>query len=327
MLSYEFKETEKIRHLVNEIEALKIVFATIKPLAHVEENIRRESLLKSSIYSARIEGNPLGMDDMKNVTLSQNSHDLKKIEVFNLQRAHNFIYGKNVPNNFDLPLIKKLHNIVMKGISANAGEFRTEPWGIFNPAGIAVYLAPAYFKIPVLMGEYADFGKNIKHEVPVKSAIMQFLFEKIHPFADGNGRVGRLLSLYILNQGGYGFRGTVSIEEAIDSGRESYYSSLEPSIDANPFVVFFLESFISQSKVTIEKLTQIREELAEDVLLPRRREIFKIIKDHPYCSFDLLSRRFREVNVKTLHYDLKKLQDDGFIIKVGKTRGVLYKVK
>lgn len=64
---------------------------------------------------------------------------------------------------------------------------------------------------------------------------------------------------------------------------------------------------------------------AEDYLLPRRREILGTIKDHPDCTFDLISRRFPLVNPKTLHYDLKQLQEKGFIIKAGKTRGVTYK--
>ncbi|KKQ97416.1 MAG: hypothetical protein UT24_C0008G0073 [Candidatus Woesebacteria bacterium GW2011_GWB1_39_12] len=59
----------------------------------------------------------------------------------------------------------------------------------------------------------------------------------------------------------------------------------------------------------------------------RRKEICTFIKNYPFCSFDFISRRFLAVNPKTLHYDLKKLQEEGFIIKAGKTRGVTYKVK
>jgi len=57
----------------------------------------------------------------------------------------------------------------------------------------------------------------------------------------------------------------------------------------------------------------------------RRQEIVYIISDHPNCSFDFLQRRFPAVNPKTLHYDIKKLIDLSLIIKVGATRGALYK--
>lgn len=69
MLKHRYKETKEIRKLLNEIEAYKIVFKTITPLPNIEENIRRESLLKSSLFSARIEGNPLTLEraDRKSV--------------------------------------------------------------------------------------------------------------------------------------------------------------------------------------------------------------------------------------------------------------------
>jgi len=63
----------------------------------------------------------------------------------------------------------------------------------------------------------------------------------------------------------------------------------------------------------------------EDFLLPRRREILETIKDHPGCSFDFIRRRFSSVNPKTLHYDMGQLLKKGFILKVGGTRGAIYK--
>jgi len=73
------------------------------------------------------------------------------------------------------------------------------------------------------------------------------------------------------------------------------------------------------------KLDEKKEKLIEDSLLPRRREILEIIKDHPYCSFDSISRRFPSTNQKTLHYDLRQLQIKEFIIKAGVTKGARYK--
>ncbi len=88
-----------------------------------------------------------------------------------------------------------------------------------------------------------------------------------------------------------------------------------------------LEALVEEANVFLEKLKKQPEELPQDTLLPRRREIFEIIADHPFCSFDFISRRFPKVNIKTLHYDLHKLQESGFIVKIGQTRGVTYKVK
>ncbi len=325
MLKYRFKETQKIKGLLIEIEALRILFDQVKTSPHVEENLRRESLLKSALFSARVEGSPLSLRDIKFASEVEKSDDRKKLEVFNLLRVYRLVLSSKAPKKLSQAFIKKLHQMAMKNITPDAGSFRKEPWAIFNQAGVPIYLAPMPSRLPKLMSDYIQANFNLKYEIPVKAAILQFLFEKIHPFADGNGRVGRLISACVMKNGGYGFRGLVSIEEMIDQDRENYYQALEPSRDTDSFVEFFLESFIEQTKSVFGKLNEREEELPEDFLLPRRREILEIIKDHPYCSFDFISRRFLAINPKTLHYDLKQLQKKAFIIKAGKTRGVTYK--
>jgi Fic family protein len=177
------------------------------------------------------------------------------------------------------------------------------------------------------MKEFISTINSLPEEAPIKAGFAQFVFEKIHPFADGNGRVGRLLSAYILRIGSFGFRGLVSFEEYVDQHREAYYHALEPGAGASEFVEFFLESLVNQANAFLEKLKSQPEELPEDTLPPRRREILEIISDHPFCSFDFISRRFLSVNPKTLHYDLQQLQKSGFVQRLGKTRGSTYRVK
>jgi len=320
MLNFGYRETDTIKKLLFEAEALKILFQNFKTLPHIEEKIRRESLLKSSLYSARIEGNPAEYGNIEDVD------KLHKLEIFNLLSAYKYIYSTRVQKHLTINLIKKIHGTVMKGISGMAGSYRGESWAIFNKEGAVVYLPPAHFKVPKLMNDLVSKYEKSTYHPFVKSAITQFLFEKIHPFADGNGRVGRLVSAYILQNEGYGFRGLVPVEEIIDNKRPDYYQTLEPNNNATLFVEFMLESFIEQAKKTSEKLLNTNEEKPEDFLSPRRREIFEIVKDHPFSSFNFISRRFSKINVKTLHYDLKKLQEKGFIIKIGETRGVTYKI-
>jgi len=325
VLKYKFKESKKVKRLLIELEALKMLFAQFKILPQIEENLRRESLLKSALFSARIEGNLLDLEKIKYAGETEKSNDVKKIEVFNLLRAYRYISSPKAPQKLNQSFVKKIHQMVMKNISFESGRWRTEPWAIFNQAGVAIYLAPSPFRLAKLMREFVQMSRDIEEEIPIKAAILQFLFEKIHPFADGNGRVGRLISSYLMKEGGYDLRGLVSMEEMIDKNRESYYQSLEPSTEITPFVEFFLESLVAQAKSLLDKLGEKKEELPEDFLLPRRREILEIIKEHPYCSFNFISRRFPSINQKTLHYDLRQLQIKGFIIKTGVTKGVRYK--
>lgn len=319
MRKFFYKETEEIRRRLIEIEASKIVFDNAKVLPEVEEHIRRQSLLKSAIYSAKIEG-------------VQNTEDEKgtKREVSNLLKAYHLVYVKEKADELSVKVIRDLHSVVMKNLSGMAGKFRQEPWAIFNSAGFAIYLAPPHFEVPKLMDQYINYINELPHHPVINAAIAQFVLEKIHPFADGNGRVGRLISALVLRKNNYHFRGILPFEEYTDNNRQEYYYALEPSSDMTDFVEYFLTSMVSASKMMMTKISQAdtkNETKKINLLAPRREEIINIIKDHPLCSFEFLTRRFANVNIKTLHYDLKKLQEMGLIEKAGATRGTLYKVK
>ena len=197
MLKFRYQETTGMKKLLIELEALRIIFDTIKPISKIEENIRRESLLKSSLFSARIEGNPLTLTQAKHISPHREETDITKKEIFNLLRAYHSIYSQTSPKKISKKIILKLHEFVLKGISAEAGRLRQEQSAIFNQAGVAVYMPPAFFKLPELMTNYVDIINTLEYSAPVNAGIAHFLIEKIHPFLDGNGRVGRLISAFV----------------------------------------------------------------------------------------------------------------------------------
>lgn len=311
---YKWEITPEITQLIIELESIKLLIGQLPSNQSTEQSLRQHSLLKSAVFSARIEGFP--------DTLSS-----PRKESQNLLRTYQFVLSNKSPKKLSLGFIKKIHKLVLDKLSSSSGNWRTEPWAIFNQAGIAIYLAPPHFEVPELMNLYTKFINGLTDHPSVKSAVAQFIFEKIHPFADGNGRVGRLISAFLLEKNGFGFKGLAPFEEYIDKNREDYYYCLESSVDCTGFVKFFLEALVSQSKEYVEKLNSSKLDSPEDSLSPRRREILEIIQDHPNCSFDFLQRRFLAINSKTLHYDLLKLQKAGFIRKLGATKGVLYSSK
>lgn len=312
-----------MKKLLSQLEALRLAFELIKPSPTVTENIRLESLLKSSLYSAKIEGNQLSYEA---VQTNLNNKTRAKLEVFNLLTAYKFIYSKNAPQKVSLLLIKKLHLKAMKNLIPYPGQFRHEQSAIFNQAGIAIYLTPPPTEIIDRLNQLIKQVNQNTEPTPIRAARAHFQFEKVHPFIDGNGRVGRLLTAEIMNQGGFGFNGLVSIEEAINNNKGEYYQVLNETKNYQPLTRFLLNLYVEQGKNILTKLSQPQTE--EQSTLPlRRREILNILKDHPYASFDFIKRRFFSVNPKTLHYDLKKLQEQKLIIKVGVTRGAVYQVK
>ena len=310
MNQYQWRITPRANQLLIELEAIKLVFEAAPSRPHLELNLRRQSLLRSAVFSARVEGFP--------DTLSS-----PKKESQNLLSAYQHLYSEKAPQKLSLSLIRCLHRIVLRR-NTTAGNWRSQPWAIFNQSGAVVYLAPPAMAVPSLMDEYIEYLGGLSDHLAVIATLAQFIFEKIHPFADGNGRVGRLISSFLLEKSGYGFRGLAPFEEDIEEHRSSYYSHLEPASDCTGFIEFSLEALVFQLKKDVSQLTQREAELPEDSLLPRRREILDIIHDHPHCTFDFLRRRFSAVNVKTLHYDLAQLRKKGFISKHGQTKGVVY---
>ncbi len=294
------------QEIIAQIEVLKIYFKKLNLHQDIRKNVLRNSLLKSARFSSKIE----------------NANT--KTEINNLYNAYLYITSPKCPKLISLKLIKDLHKIVMNNILGNAGSFRSQPCAIYNTAGVAIYLAPPAQKISQLLTNLIEENNNSRKHCLINAAIFQFKFEKIHPFLDGNGRIGRLISYLILFKNGFSFNGYLSPEEYISNYREIYYDSLEPNKDYQPFVKFFLESILTQITITFDNLEN-PDNL--NTLLPRRREIYEIIKDHPNCTFDFIHRRFIKINPKTLHYDLLRLQKENLIIKSGVSRGVSYIIK
>jgi len=313
MLKYKWEITPRINQLLIELEAIKMVFDRLPTHPHLELNLRRHSLLRSAVFSARVEG---FLDTLNS----------PKREGQNLLSAYLYLYSAKAPKRLSLSFIRRLHRLVLKKNSAS-GNWRSQPWAIFDQSGAVVHLAPPAIEVVPLMDEYVEYLDNLDDHPAVISALAQFIFEKIHPFADGNGRVGRLISSFILEKNGFGFRGLAPFEEYIEEHRSLYYANLEPTADCTGFIEFFLTALISQLKKDTLTLNQRPTELPEDSLLPRRQEILEIIRDHPNCTFDFLQRRFTVVNSKTLHYDLAQMMKKGFIRKLGVTKGVVYGIR
>ncbi len=315
--------TPRIVKLLQDIEGARQVIENTAIPTEIEANIRRQSTLKSSLYSARIEGNTLTLDDLPRST----SKSQKKQEVFNVLKATNWLYSQRA-KDLSLTAILKLHTLCMDGLLSKMelGKYRTEPEAIFNSAGIAVYLAPRPSQIIPLLQKMLTFTNSSKEQfIPIKACLVHYTFEKIHPFTDGSGRVGRLAMQAVLHRDGYGMKGLLAIEEYLDIHRSDYYDALtDTDRDVTGYLEFMLEALAVSAEQVKKQVLEKQHADAADYLLPRRSEILNIVKDHKLINFDSIQRRFMEVNERTLRYDLKQLVDAGLIKKLGTTNGVYY---
>lgn len=318
--------TPEIVELIAKIEAIRIYLVSLNVEKQVKEKIQRVSLLKSSLFSARIEGNTLDLSDLEE---GKKLEEKKKQEVFNIVRASRFVNAKVKRGDLARNIMLELHARIMQNLTPDAGHFRQEVSAIFNQAGVAVYVPPPPSDIARLLNNLLTYINSDKEKFPLVAAFVAHLvFEKIHPFLDGNGRVGRLLIAAILKAKDWDFTFTVPFEEYLDEHKDEYYFHLDTGLkNTNDYILFMLEAFLKE----IEKIKKEIEELVEKkekiFLPPRQEEIFNIIKDHSVVSFDMIRRRFLKVPERTLRYDLKKLLDRKIIEKSGETRARYYRVK
>lgn len=311
----------KISDLLLSIEASREVVDSFPLDPVVEQNITRASTLKSSLYSAKIEGNPLKLEEIT----GRRSKEEKKMEVFNLLKTINFVKDTGA-KTLDTKYILELHRLVHGAKKDNSAGFRHEAEALYNAAGIAIELFPRPKLIRPLVERLIKFINSPKERhVPIRAVLAHYTLEKIHPFVDGNGRVGRCLIQKILFSGGYGMKGLLSIEEYLNTHRNTYYRMLEePEKEVTDYVEFMLEAIASTAKEAKELVVTKQKPLIEDFLLPRRAEIYRLVTEHKMMNFDSLKRRFAAVNPRTLRYDLLQLQNQKLIKKLGSTRGVYY---
>ncbi|MEP7166694.1 MAG: Fic family protein [Candidatus Woesebacteria bacterium] len=311
---------ERIRFLSKVLESIPVS-------ATVAQRIFHRQILKSSLFSARIEGNQLTFSDYE----KGSGQDIQKREIENCNRAIQEL--ETFSTTLTIEHLKRIHAIVMNGIHADAGKIRQEQSGVFDSGGNVVYLTPDRNTLKAMLDVWLtetnkerDFIEHI-----VDSARLHYYFEKMHPFLDGNGRTGRILLQWQLKQSKLFGKFILPVDEYFDEHKSAYYAYLERSTrHAEEFTLFVLEGYVWALEHILTDIKTVGEESVSvgskplSSLLPRRSEIVAIITDHPLCSFDFIARRFPKIPVRTLAYDIQALGKLGLVMKHGNTRGVRY---
>ena len=253
--------------------------------------------------SSRIEGTRTTVEeDLLDVTdINPEKRDDWE-EVQNYVKAIN--YGvKRIKDGFPVctRLIRELHKILMQGVRGEyktPGEFRTsQNWiGGSRPSN-AVYVPPPHTEISDCLTDLEKFINNEEIDTPdlIKIAILHYQFESIHPFLDGNGRIGRLLiPLYIQSKGMLD-KSCLYISDYIERNKDTYYDMLTRVRIYNDMIAwikFFLEAIIETSETAKEKFRNVVEltmEMDKVIMdLPVKPEnakkVLDVLYDEPIVS-------------------------------------------
>ena len=246
-----FTMTEEITNLVIEIGeqvGAVVTYDTLQP----SPKLRRENRIKSIHSSLAIEQNTLTLDQVTDVingkTVLGPPQDIR--EVKNAYEAYERI---SMLDPYSVNNLLLAHKIMMEGLVKEAGCFRSGNVGVYAGKQLIHAGSPAHY-VPDLMKQLFDWLKKSKLHPLVKSCIFHYEFEFIHPFADGNGRTGRLWQSLIL-QKWKDFFGWMPIESLIYEKQDGYYRALNASNtegESTIFVTFMLEVIRDALKDVIE---------------------------------------------------------------------------
>lgn len=243
MFNPKFKYTDKMISDLGKIEKYKTILDMSDIPHYVEIEFKKQAKLKMSHFSTKIEGNPLRIEQSKEV-IENKDYDIRyksEIEIKNYWDALTFLEKqKEIKTQISEKLIKRLHAIIMNerpGKKPKESEYRkpTPPGVLFaiydSNTGEPDYIPPEAKDLPGLMKELTYWYTNEqKLVIPIKAAIFSYQFLTIHPFDDGNGRTARAMASYMLSLSGYDMRGFYSMEEFYVEDLEGYYKNLQMNL-------------------------------------------------------------------------------------------------
>jgi Fic family protein len=234
-------------------------------------------IVREAVASSSIEGTQASISDVFD---SQASGEIRG----DVAEVRNCILALNrglelLPSlPVSLRLVKEIHKTLLEGVRGQErtpGEFRRTPNWIGSPSGVindALYVPPPPDEMQIALGDWERFA-NAKLAMPplIRCALLHYQFETIHPFLDGNGRLGRLLIVFFLVEQGRLPAPLLYISSFFEQHRQDYYNALQAVRERGRYqewLQFFIRAVEVQAKDALdraEKLADLRERYRSDL--------------------------------------------------------------
>ncbi|SFU78419.1 Fic family protein [Pustulibacterium marinum] len=298
-----------ISEQIGEVKAARL----IKP----PTELRKRNRIKTIQSSLEIEGNTLTIEQITDLLNNKRVLAPQKdiVEVKNAIEVYAQIDTLKV---YDLTSMCEAHKILMNGLVDHPGELRKGAVGIMKGEAIA-HIAPPGNMVRGLMSDLFEYLKTDTDLLLIKSCVFHYEFEFIHPFTDGNGRMGRLWQTMILKEYSKVFE-FLPIESLVKERQQEYYHVLGKSDNegsSTSFIEFMLE--IIQQALNDLLATQNFTTTNED-----RMSLFKdYIGDAEFSRQDYL-RYNKDISLATASRDLKNAVISGVLLKSGDKRLTKY---
>ena len=280
---------------------------------------------KEALISSQIEGTQCTLDDVLDPEVEMNAN-LDVSDVINYVKATQYA----IKRLDKLPLIREIHEVLMEGARGQdkcPGEFRhSQNW--IGPANCSLkearYIPPNVEDMQNAMSDLEKYiNENVEYDPLIRVALIHYQFETIHPFLDGNGRIGRLLILLYLMGQGLLAKPVIYISYFLKKNQVEYYdriSEVRRSGNYEQWVRFFLEAVskaAADSLETIQKLSSLHDTNIEKLPKTTRakdnlRAVFDYIEQYPIIEIKRTAQEL-DISYNTVATAVKKLMELGIL--------------
>jgi Fic family protein len=309
------------------LKILKLIGSISEKIGEVNANylnkqspqLRKQNRIKTIHSSLQIEGNTLTEEQITALIENKRVIGPKKdvLEVLNAIKVYEKLeeYKFSSVKNF-----QKAHHELMNGLIESAGKYRKQGVGIVKGTKVE-HIAPPHENVPHLMKDLFEYLKDSNELTLIKSCVFHYEMEFIHPFIDGNGRMGRLWQTLIL-MSEYPIFEFLPFETLISQTQDDYYKSLSLS-DKSGKSTYFIEYMLSVIDKSLESLLNYNNRILKDL---DRLEYFIKLGVKEFTRKDYMNI-FKDLSSATASRDLKKGIELNMFESVGNLNKTKYFVK
>lgn len=276
-----FEITNQIIDYVAEIAELVGRLTSTNQLS-ANPTLRRSNRIRTIHGSLAIEQNTLSLEQVTAVLNGKHVLAPPK-DIAEVKNAYEVYERLNELNPYSVEDLLTAHRIMTRGLVDEAGMFRTRPVGIVDNEGHILHFGTLPQYVPDLVMELLDWVEKSDVNILIRSCVFHYELELIHPFADGNGRIGRLWHTLLLSKWNPVFA-WLPVESIIHDRQQEYYKAINASNEAGESTVF-IEFMLSAIKASLIEAIRTSDEMSDekmDKATLRWNKIEAYLKSHDY---------------------------------------------
>lgn len=283
---------------------------------HLSSNptLRRTNRIRTIHGSLAIEQNTLSLEQVTAVLNGKHVLAPPK-DIAEVKNAYEIYERLDELDPYSVDDLLTAHGIMTCGLVEESGMFRSRPVGVVDQEGHVLHFGTLPQYVPGLVEELMDWTKSSDLHMLIRSCVFHYELELIHPFADGNGRVGRLWHTLLLSKWNPAFA-WLPVESIIHANQQEYYAAINTSNEAGESTVFieFMLSAIKASLMEAVNMSDVMSDVSTDKTMLRWSQIKAYLKTHDFImNADV--RSLCDVSAATANRILAGLVKDGELVK------------